>query len=79
MQKQGQQKDTKMSQNGGKWEPKMCKKTRFRKKVRNVVWTYYLLYILTTGTLQKPHFFTPLSSKNEGFFSHGASDAAPEL
>ena len=58
----------KWSQNRGKWASKMCKKPRFRKKVRNVVWTYYLLYILTTGTLQKPHFFAPLSSKNEGFF-----------
>ena len=57
-----------MTQNGSKWEPQMCQKTRFRKKVRNVVWTYYLQYILTTGTLQKPHFFTPLSYKNEGLF-----------
>ena len=58
----------KWSQNGRKWAPKMCKKTRFRKKVRNVVWTYYLQYILTTGTLRKPYFFTPLSNKNEGLF-----------
>ena len=65
---QGCQKMQKLSQHGNKWEPKMCKKTRFRKKVRNVVWTYYLLYILTPGTLQKPHFFTPLSNKNEGLF-----------
>ena len=58
----------KWSQNGSKWEPQMCQKTRFRKKVRNVVWTYYLQYILTTGTLRKPYFFTPLSNKNEGLF-----------
>ena len=29
-----------------------------------VVWTHYLLYILTTGTLGKPHFFTPRSKQN---------------
>ena len=46
----------------------MCPKPRFRKKVPKVVWTHYLQYILTTGTLQKPHFFTPLSNKNEGLF-----------
>ena len=65
---QGCQKVQKWTQNGSKWEPKMYKKSRFRKKVRNVVWTYYLLYILTTGTFQKPHFFTSLSYKNEGLF-----------
>ena len=46
----------------------MCQKSKLCKKVPNVVWTHYLLYILTTGTLQKPHFFTPLSNKNEGLF-----------
>ena len=46
----------------------MCPKSRFRKKVPKVVWTHYLLYILTTGTLQKPHFLTPPSNQNAGLF-----------
>ena len=46
----------------------MCLKSRFRKKVPKVVWTHYLLYILTTGTLQKPHFFTPPSNQNASLF-----------
>ena len=33
-----------------------------------VVWTYYLLYILTTGTDPKPHFLTPRSKQNAGLF-----------
>ena len=65
---QGCQKVLKWSQNGGKWGPKMCKKSMFRKKMPNVVWTHYLLYILTTGTLQKPHFLTPPSNPNAGLF-----------
>ena len=44
--------DPKWTQNGSKWEPKMCQKSKLCKKVPNVVWTHYLLYILTTGTLQ---------------------------
>ena len=65
---QGCQKVPKWSQNGSKWEPKRCPNSRFRKKVPKVVWTHYLLYILTTGTLQKPYFFTPPSNKNAGLF-----------
>ena len=33
-----------------------------------VIWTHYLQYILTTGTLRKPHFFTPRNNKNAGLF-----------
>ena len=64
----GCEKVQKWSHNGATWEPKMCQKTRFRKKVRNVVWTYYLQYILTTGTLQKPHFLLPQSNQNAHLF-----------
>ena len=46
----------------------MCQKPWVRKKVRNVVWTYYLQYILTTGTLQKPHFLLPQSNQNAHLF-----------
>ena len=60
--------DPKWTQNGSKWEPKMCQKSKLCKKVPNVVWTHYLLYILTTGTLQKPHFLTPPSNQNAGLF-----------
>ena len=56
----------KWSQNGGKWEPKMCPKSRFQKKVPKVSSTPYLLYIITIGTLPKPHFFVPGSSHNAG-------------
>ena len=58
----------KWNQNEGKLEPKMYPNSRFRKKVPKVVWTNYLLYILTTGTLQKPHFLTPQSNTNAGLF-----------
>ena len=61
-------KGAKRCQNGAKLEPKMCLKSRFQKKVPKVVWTHYLLYILTTGTLQKPHFLTPRSKQNAGLF-----------
>ena len=47
----GAQKVPKWTQNGSKWEPKMCQKSKLGKKVPNVVWTHYLLYILTIGTL----------------------------
>ena len=61
-------KGAKRCQNGAKLDPKMCLKSRFRKKVPKVVWTHYLLYILTTGTLRKPHFLTPRSKQNVGLF-----------
>ena len=68
----------KWSQNGGKWEPKMCPKSRFRKKVPKVVWTHYLLYILTTGTAKTSLFDTSKQQKCRSF-PRGASDAAPGL
>ena len=46
----------------------MCPNSRFRKILPKVVWTPYLLYILTAGTLQKPHFLTPPSNQNAGLF-----------
>ena len=64
----GCQKVPKWSQNGGKSEPKMCPKSRFQKKVPKVIWTHYLLYILTTGTLRKPHFLTPRRNQNACIF-----------
>ncbi len=39
----------------GKWSLK----STFVKKVPNVVWTYYLLYVINIGTTEKPHFFLP--------------------
>ena len=62
---QGCQKEPKWSQNGRKLEPKMCLKSRFRKKAPKVVWTHYLLYIITIGTL---HFLTPPRNQNAGLF-----------
>ncbi len=49
-------------QNGGKMEPKI----EVSKKVPKVSSTHYLLYIITIGTLQKPNFLAPGSSKNAG-------------
>ena len=48
--------------------PKCVKNRVFEKKVPKVVWTHYLLYILTTGTLRKPHFCTPRSKQNASLF-----------
>ena len=48
--------------------PKCAQNQDFEKKVPKVVWTHYLLYILTTGTLQKPYFFIPPSNENAGLF-----------
>ena len=59
-------------QNGAKMEANgsfKCTQNRgFPRKVPKVVWTYYLLYILTIGTLRKPHFLTPWSKQNVGLF-----------
>ena len=65
---QGCQKVPKWNQNGTKLEPKICFKSRFRKKMPKVVWTNDLLYMLTTGTLRKLHFLTPRSKQNAGLF-----------
>ena len=46
--------------------PKCTQNRGFPRKVPKVVWTYYLLYILTIGTLRKPHFLTPRSKQNAG-------------
>ena len=65
-------KGAKRCQNGAKMEangsPKCAQNRGFEKKVPKVVWTHYLLYILTTGTLRKPHFLTPRSKQNAGLF-----------
>ena len=54
-----------MEANGG---PKCTQNRGFLRKVPKVVWTHYLPYILTIGTLRKPHFLTPRSKQNAGLF-----------
>ena len=65
-------KGAKRCPNGAKMEangsPKCAQNRGFEKKVLKVVWTHYLLYILTTGTMQKPYFLTPPSNQNAGLF-----------
>ena len=39
-----------------------------QEKCRTWFGPYYLLYILTIGTLRKPHFLTPRSKQNAGLF-----------
>ena len=46
----------------------MILKSRFPKKMPKVSSTNYLLYIITIGTLRKPHFLTPRSNQNAGLF-----------
>jgi hypothetical protein len=46
---------------------KMCLKSRFLQKVPKVVWTHYLLYILTTGTLQNLTFSHLQATKMQVF------------
>ena len=65
---QGCQKVRKWSPNADKWEQKMCLKSKFQKKVPKVVWTHYLPYIITLGTLRKPHFLAPGRSENARLF-----------
>ena len=65
-------KGAKRCQNGAKMEangsPKCAQNRGFEKKVPKVVWTHYVIYIFTTGTLQKPYFFIPPSNANAGLF-----------
>ena len=59
-------------QNGDKMEanghPECTSNRGFSRKVPKVVWTYYLLYILSIGTLRKDHFLTLRSKQNAGLF-----------
>ena len=48
------------------WSPTCAQNRGFKKKVPKVSSTYYLLYIITIGTLRKPHFLAPRSSQNAG-------------